>query len=426
MLAHHEGGSMTFEFSCEQCQKNYALPYERIKGRVLKVRCKQCKYLMVVTDPKRTEISNEPSAEPQTMGAQTLFSLQAIPSREEEEARLSAHQTSNEPSQPAPIVSTLASSMPPPLPPPMEKVDAKEPNLNSVQDVQDTQKTTAQISKTYRSENSVKVEVPKPTEEWAQEVAADLDRPITREIKIDQIQGVRSDFDFRPIHVRYMPHFLILALLVGLGMLVAPYAFKEQAPKKKATPTPVKEMTVTLNETALKNRIQSNSQPIQTEHNLPAQNPVVLAQSKDESSKTKETNLVPIKKESIEASSKPNPIQPVTQKKSQSIKRKSKTTQQKPGLPQASIQQIVQQNTGSLTYCYQKVQKKASIGPVKTRLSFKVLPNGSTQATSISLSGTYRNSKLEKCIALAVQRWRFPSAEGESQVRYPLNFTSGF
>jgi len=115
----------------------------------------------------------------------------------------------------------------------------------------------------------------------------------------------------------------------------------------------------------------------------------------------------------------------VKRAKRSSVKRARRSKSQRAGLPQSSIRQIVQQNTGSLSYCYQKVQKKSSIGPVKTRLSFTVLPNGRTKPGA-RLSGKHKNSKLERCISLAVQRWRFPSAEGESVVRYPLNFSPSF
>ncbi|MBM4291715.1 MAG: hypothetical protein FJ138_09940, partial [Deltaproteobacteria bacterium] len=45
---------MRFEFKCEACAKSWALPYERIKDRVLKVRCRECQHLNVVRAPELT------------------------------------------------------------------------------------------------------------------------------------------------------------------------------------------------------------------------------------------------------------------------------------------------------------------------------------------------------------------------------------
>jgi len=421
---------MKFEFNCEGCQKQYALPYERVQGRVLKVRCKQCQNLMVVRDPQRVAPVSAPIEEPQTMGAQTLFSLQAIPSREEEEARLSAHQAVAPPPPPP-----LPSAEPPSTSPSSDQSSGASQGAEAATGAEElTTESTAQLSKRYRSEHSVKVEVPKPVDEWAQEVAAELDKPITREIKIDQLQGLRSGVDFRPAHVRYMPHLLGAALLLGLGALFAPHLTEQGAPPAPPPPA-VRELSVTLTDEARaqsakpkegvsEGTSQADASLLELKGDPKAEPKAELSQAAEAKPKgaPAPSAQAQLKRAQVEAEKGSR----ATPKKKRSIKAKRRHAKRAKGLPQATIRQIVQQNAGGLSYCYQKVQKKSSIGSVKTRLYFTIQPTGRTDARSIRLSGQHKGGKLERCISMAVQRWRFPSAEGSSEVRYPLNFTAGF
>ena len=438
---------MKFEFHCESCNKGYALPYERIKGRILKVRCKQCQHLMVVRDPQRPEPApSAPQPVAQDMGAQTLFSLQAIPSREEEEARLNAHM--NAPAQPAP------SPVTPALP-------AISPSSNE--------------EPSFSSDRSVRVEVPKPTDEWAQEMVADLSRPVTSEVKLSDIQGERSappptqGSSKRGLLVTL----IALAALAGGGALLAPQLMSDPEPRQGPR---LKEIPTTVSSSALikLNVDEEAPQPPQAQEpkELAPQAEVVSAvvapqeQPSDEVAAEKVTaekaaaekaaaekaaaEKVAAEKAAAEkAAAEKAAAEKAAAEKAKQTKRTKRTKQTKSersksratakraprkrrtskgkGLPQSSVRQIVQQNSGSLSYCYQKIQKRdPNLGSVKTRLTFEVLPEGNTNASKVALSGKHKGSNLEKCIRMAVQRWRFPTAEGPTKVRYPLNFTMGF
>ena len=39
------------KFYCAECKAKYSLPIDRIKNKVLKIRCKQCQSLIEVKDP---------------------------------------------------------------------------------------------------------------------------------------------------------------------------------------------------------------------------------------------------------------------------------------------------------------------------------------------------------------------------------------
>jgi len=242
-----------------------------------------------------------------------------------------------------------------------------------------------------------------------------------------------------------MPLLLGLMITAGLAFLIIPNLSSPPPTPKRAQEKPAKEMLVTLNQTAIQ-QAQDKTSPKPKETTADsAQTAVVTAEDSGAltSSSTSQAQTKPEPATRAEPSTFPSPTAPPSlsvkagdtkpKQSSRPAKRATKapakrvryTASKRPGLPQSSIRQIVQQNTGSLSYCYQKVQKKSSIGPVKTRLSFTVLPNGRTKPGA-RLSGKHKNSKLERCISLAVQRWRFPSAEGESVVRYPLNFSPSF
>ena len=98
-----------------------------------------------------------------------------------------------------------------------------------------------------------------------------------------------------------------------------------------------------------------------------------------------------------------------------------------PGLDAATIGQVVQNNSGSLTRCYQNLAKKdPTLDSIRTTLRFTVAPNGRSDGSDLTLSGKYRKTKLESCVRMAVKRWYFPKAERPSNVTYPLNFKSSF
>lgn len=52
------------EFSCNQCQRRYSLPDERVQGKTVKVRCKNCQYLIVLQGggAAKAPVSSRPTA----------------------------------------------------------------------------------------------------------------------------------------------------------------------------------------------------------------------------------------------------------------------------------------------------------------------------------------------------------------------------
>ena len=52
-------------FACEQCQTKYSIPDERVRGKILKIRCKTCGCLISVSESgARTTSVGEPAADP--------------------------------------------------------------------------------------------------------------------------------------------------------------------------------------------------------------------------------------------------------------------------------------------------------------------------------------------------------------------------
>jgi len=238
------------------------------------------------------------------------------------------------------------------------------------------------------------VQVPISASEWAREMEEALDKPITKEVRLQDITGVRTMSDFRSPAARWVPYVLLAALALGLGALFAPHLFSEEPARPPRSSAPAPEVVATLSSTQASARVA----PRPTDRVAPA------APERAAPERAAPERAAPERAAA-------RPARPA----------------RAPGLPQSSIQQIVQQNAGSLTYCYQKAQKReADASAIQTTLTFKVLPNGSTDAASTRLSGQHKGGKLEACVRMAVQRWRFPSAEGPSEVRYPLNFTPGF
>jgi len=256
---------------------------------------------------------------------------------------------------------------------------------------------------------TLSVQVPISASEWAREMEEALDKPITKEVRLQDITGVRTMSDFRSPAARWVPYVLLAALALGLGALFAPHLFSEEPARPPRSSAPAPEVVATLSSTQASARVA----PRPTDRVAPAA-PEPAAPERP-------------------APERPAPQRPAPERASpkpaaseRAVARPARPARA-PGLPQSSIQQIVQQNAGSLTYCYQKAQKReADASAIQTTLTFKVLPNGSTDAASTRLSGQHKGGKLEACVRMAVQRWRFPSAEGPSEVRYPLNFTPGF
>jgi cytoskeletal protein RodZ len=300
-------------------------------------------------------------------------------------------------------------------------------------------------------------------------MVADLSRPVTSEVKLSDVQGERSAPQPAQGSSKRGPLIALLALaaLAGGGALIAPQLMSDPEPRQGPR---LKEIPTTASSSALikLNVDEEAPQPLQAQE---PKDPTPQAEVTDTTEAPQEqTSEVNAEKAAAEkaaaekaaaekaaaekaaaekaaaekaaaekaaaekAAAKKTAAKRTAKKRAKRSKaRSTKRTSRKrrapkgKGLPQSSVRQIVQQNSGSLSYCYQKIQKRdPNLGSVKTRLTFEVLPEGRTNASKVALSGKHKGSKLEKCIRMAVQRWRFPSAEGPTKVRYPLNFTMGF
>ena len=141
-------------FQCEFCQAPYVLPDERVRGKVLKIRCRQCNGIMTVRGPQKEALNADQTlpdpSTPSSVSSTPLTSSQNIP----------ALQTQTQPDQPATEVkaSTSKESIPA-----LQKLDSPLPD---------------------HSEDQVGRTLPKPTEEWLEEMEKDLDRPITQKVNL--------------------------------------------------------------------------------------------------------------------------------------------------------------------------------------------------------------------------------------------------
>jgi uncharacterized phage protein gp47/JayE len=85
------------------------------------------------------------------------------------------------------------------------------------------------------------------------------------------------------------------------------------------------------------------------------------------------------------------------------------------------VQKVVREHLAEIQYCYDRVASRGKAPTGEVNLAMSIEPSGrvtSVTARAIGISG--RN--LEKCIRSAAKRWRFPSANTETLVDYPLVF----
>ena len=155
---------------CHHCSKKYTLPPERVAGRILKIRCRQCSNLFEVDGSQivLTEITTKQndSSSPNNQSTSGV----SVQLRTQE---LSAIEL---PVKPVQIPSHLTQSTP----------DAKS-NINLTATSTGGHQSTAD-----ENEKPLSVEVSQSAQEWMKSVMSDVDRPITREIKLDEITGHRS------------------------------------------------------------------------------------------------------------------------------------------------------------------------------------------------------------------------------------------
>ena len=460
---------------CNHCGKKYTLPAERVAGRILKIRCRQCSNLfevdgsqVVLTEPVPSqEIVSPPNHSDSGVSAQ----LQT--------QEFSAIDLANQ-------------------------VGQSSTSIDTAQTLPTAQATSSSPQSPHHQPNvnQLSVEVSQSAQEWMASVMSDVDRPITREIKLNEITGHRSlPPESRSSNLIWLS---AIVVLLGLGYLITQISGPIREKPKVLTlrlstnPSLVKE-TAELNEPAQTNRqldpsaqsiedkVSTESKTIQKSKETTAKRITPLKKKKETKAQFKDLNqaLDDLKKSSLTAStsakievegnlnsdrkqaskssnlSKKKSNKKSKSKASQTAKstknkkakqansKKLKTTvkskqtkRSKPskssrkktvskkngkGLDYSTISTIMNQNAGGLENCYRKALKKdSSFGAVRTRLKFRVSPQGRVARKTISLSGVYRRTRLESCIQNTVVRWYFPKAKGETPVKYPLTFTPGF
>lgn len=480
---------------CSHCEKKYTLPPERVAGRILKIRCRQCSNLFEVDGSQitLTTISNEAQLESgSNQGSDSGVSMQL---RTQE---FSAIDLPNKP-----LLGTASASSSAPLSNP-----SSPSGLDTTQKPAIEVPSSVDINKNQATENQLSVEVSQSAQDWMESVMSDVDRPITREIKLNEITGHRT----LPPETRSTNWIWLAAvmLLLGLGYLVTQInGPTRDTPKVLSLKLDVQSDASTLNNASasvdqtttadldtepsdlkpkaleeadvVENKVAQtkaiNDKKESTKAQLKELNQVIsgLKASEDTTQEDKKLeisgNLESARKQASQHSqakvkvaknTKLKKAQPSTKdvqpkarakksrtakkssaakkrsaknatKKSKPTKKRSNTTKRTSskkngkGLDRRTISTVMNQNASGLENCYRKTLKKdPSFGEVRTRLKFKVTPQGRVNRSSISLSGVYRKTRLESCIQNTVVRWYFPKAEGETPVRYPLNFKPGF
>lgn len=137
---------------CHNCDKKYTLPDARVAGRILKIRCRQCNELFEVD-------GSSISVEELSQTPQTIMST-AIQLEQDHFAQAKSSSA---------IPTSIESGIP----------DSYDPVGQTI-----NQKSLA--------ESQLEVQVSQSAQEWMSSVMSDVDRPITREIKIDEITGHRT------------------------------------------------------------------------------------------------------------------------------------------------------------------------------------------------------------------------------------------
>lgn len=466
---------------CHHCSKKYTLPPERVAGRILKIRCRQCSNLFEVDGSQivLTEINakHDDSSSPNKQSTSGV----SVQLRTQE---LSAIEL---PVKPVQMASHLTQSTP----------DTKSDSSLTATLTRGSQSTAAKFEK------PLSVEVSQSAQEWMESVMSDVDRPITREIKLGEITGHRS----LPPEKRSSNLVWLFAIIIvlGLGYLVTqigsptrskpkvlslnlktntslsnasgdsnsavgfvpsekasietsdikePTELKQESQKlvspkkgtgkkkKKSSKAGLKDLNQALSDLKKSKLSTSSPSKIEIEGNLEGarKRNTLSAKSSTKKSKSKATlSLDTSKKKARSKAKRQSKKSKDTKKSALRMKQAKKTKYSKPskkktsskrsgkGLDRSTVSTIMNQNSSGLENCYRKALKKdSSFGEVRTRLKFRVSPNGRVNRKTISLSGVYRRTRLESCIQNTVVRWYFPKAAGETPVKYPLNFTPGF
>lgn len=458
---------------CHHCQKKYTLPQERVAGRILKIRCRQCSELFEVDG---SEIKLNESSINQGEGQAALH----VGKQDETQA---------------PALKTMEYSA----------ISTAELDSLRAKALQNEPQMTPPPSSNSLNSNALalSVEVSQSAQEWMESVMSDVDRPITQEIRVEEITGHHA---LPPPAKSSAPLFVAL----GLSLAAGGYFLLQVPSTQRVSPTVV---TLNLNDLPaqkegksdisanqdLDDKLTSEGSPTELtatadqgdsaelEKNSNSKMPnsetnekapsfeemsKTLALAKSESrnpspelegdlsaarvqakkdlktqvtvqTKTEETAQNKPKSKSqnmpkespktkgisaIKRNDKSSKVRSASKRSSKPSRSTKRSTQSSgKGLDKATIATVMNQNGSGLQHCYQTTLKRdPNFGEVNTRLNFTVEPTGRVSRSTIKLSGVYRNTRLESCIQNTIIRWYFPKAEGNTPVRYPLRFRQGF
>lgn len=83
------------------------------------------------------------------------------------------------------------------------------------------------------------------------------------------------------------------------------------------------------------------------------------------------------------------------------------------------VQTVVAKKLDEVQYCYERAMIGIKSPTSEVGVTFVILPRGNVGKVDVQVSGPHGKS-LEKCITQRVKKWRFPVAEGETEVTIPF------
>ena len=93
------------------------------------------------------------------------------------------------------------------------------------------------------------------------------------------------------------------------------------------------------------------------------------------------------------------------------------------GLSRESVRRVIRQHLNEVRFCYEQGLAERPDLAGRVTVTFLVAPTGTVSTSSVT-SSTIEDRRVDQCVATAVRRWTFPSADGATLVTYPLVFDS--
>lgn len=87
----------------------------------------------------------------------------------------------------------------------------------------------------------------------------------------------------------------------------------------------------------------------------------------------------------------------------------------------SQVTRVVRKNIRRLQYCYADAAARSAAPTGVATMHFVVEPKGHVSKVSVVAEGV-AGRRLERCMTRAIRRWRFPRADAETTVDYPLLF----